>query len=699
MNNKKDHVIEMNIFFYILIIYILSILCCDYFTYLFSMNYWLSLFGGILISCFVAYLLRKKIRIKNEFQKSDLIFFFLLGFILIITIVFPDKMFDSLNYHLLNQEQPFKDITGKYFFPSSNINSTTFALGDRLFYPLRLLFGYRLGLILNYLYIIIIYYQLKKLMKYFIKTDNNIFIAIVTTFSVLTLSILDVLDTYYVDLLSVVCLLQLAIFVFCGQQLSDTKKDNMLELSVISFLCGLSFCVKLSNAFFIIILFVVYWYYHKDLFKKINVKIVISVILSFLFPFFIYMLYTYLKTGNPVFPFYNQIFKSKYLAPVSWMDSRLGPKGIKEVLLWPIKMLFYPSRANDVYIIEPMWAFSYVIAIFYFIYELSKKIIKRKWNKERFVLSLAIILSFILWGKFSLGYVRYGLFVLLLADILVAVFIYEAYKKRRMISISIISLCLVYQSYYFVDQYVYKASFISFHNIFSEGISSYKYNLQHLFEGSTTKVELPKNAAFGPIAFDSGYLYMMNNKVPIMNLFVHKENLKCSYYDQRLQSLYNSYDKIYSGFATFKFNEFINNANYFGYQIESYYQTYKPSFLSENDLYYLFQVKKVDKANNTYSSQNVLKIDTLDKNQVKVNGFIGVNSQFLHKYSEVYLEIVDGEERRKLFECLDIQNGKLYYLDKELFLEDNSNITFRLVDSKGNQLMDVEFITINLRVS
>ena len=695
--STKSRVWQVNIFLYLLLVYILAVLCGDYFTYFFSLSYVPSILLGASVSFSFFFVMRKKIQIKNDFEKSDLIFFIFLLLIFAITIVFPDNMFDSLNYHLLNQEQPFKDVTGKYFFPSSNINSTTFALGDRLFYPLRLLLGYRLGVILNYFYLIVIYYQIKKLLKYFLSKQNSIFVAIATTFIVLTLSVLDIIDTYYVDLLSVICLLELTIFCFLGPPLSERKKDNLLELVIFSFLCGLSFCIKFSNAFFVIVFILLYWYYHKDLFKRLNLKIVLCMFLAFLLPFFVYMLYTYLMTGNPVFPFYNQIFHSKYLANVSWMDSRLGPKGLLETLIWPIKMLFVPSRANDVYIIEPLWAFGYLVALYYFFRGIVKKIRKQSFS-NLFILSVVVLVCFFLWGKFSLGYIRYGIFILLLGGILVAVFLRDIFEKRNILLISLSLLGALYSSYYFVDQYVFQASYISFHNVFSEGLQSYKYNLQHLFDRSYDRIELPENSALGPIAFDSGFLYLMDSTDPIINLFIHKEGLGSNYYISEMEEKYQSYETVYSGVATFKWNEFLNNANYFGYQIKSFYDVYHPAFLTQGECYYLFEIEKVEDANNTYQSQSNYTFDVVDSH-FHFEGIVGLNSRYLGQHDEVYLEFVDDEGQVKYHEKIDNVTGKLYDISEEFESLDTSQMFLRLVDSQGNQLNDVELIIINLQTS
>lgn len=61
----------------------------------------------------------------------------------------------------------------------------------------------------------------------------------------------------------------------------------------------------------------------------------------------IYLIYNYLSVGNPVFPYYNNIFKSKYYYELAGTDPRWGPKGIKEILLWPFIIFFSPERWSE----------------------------------------------------------------------------------------------------------------------------------------------------------------------------------------------------------------------------------------------------------------------------------------------------------------------------------------------------------------
>ena len=152
---KKRYDIELMLY----ILLNLSGICLinDYLTYFINLNYYLGMGISFLIVVLINYLLRNNFKVSLKFTKKDLIFFFILFIIMAITIVFPDRMYDTLNYHLYSQEHPFNSILNGDLFPSKVINSFTYSLTDRMFYPFRLLFGYRMGLILNYLLLISIY--------------------------------------------------------------------------------------------------------------------------------------------------------------------------------------------------------------------------------------------------------------------------------------------------------------------------------------------------------------------------------------------------------------------------------------------------------------------------------------------------------------------------------------------------------------
>lgn len=107
------------------------------------------------------------------------------------------------------QQNPFGDKINFDFFAGKNLNSYSYAIPDRMFYLFRFFLGYRLGVILNYLLIIIIYVQVKEMIKKLIPHSHSIFRVVVSTLIATSLSLIDIVDSYYVDLISVVLLLEI----------------------------------------------------------------------------------------------------------------------------------------------------------------------------------------------------------------------------------------------------------------------------------------------------------------------------------------------------------------------------------------------------------------------------------------------------------------------------------------------------------
>lgn len=675
---------EIRLEFLILVLYTIVILLADYLIYFLNLNYIVALIISTIVVIALFVLIKNKIKIINSFEKQDIIFFVFLFFIMGITIVFPDKMFDSLNYHLLNQQIPFKDNTS-LFFPSSLINSTTFPLGDRLFFPFRIILGYRLGVIFNYYLLIVLYYQVKKILKCLLN-KNTLVINALAILIVLQAGLIDIIDSYYVDLVSLVMMLELFIIIFVDEKLSLKKNTNTFKLIIIGFLSGLSFCLKLSNAFFIVIFAIAYIIKHINIFKYINIKQIVFMLLFFLLPIFVYMFSIYNLTGNPVFPYYNKIFQSDIIPNFNWFDVRYGPQNLVEVVTWPIKMHTCMLRANDVYLIEPMWALGYISSFIIVILGLIKK------NKKEIFLGIVSILSFICWSKFSLGYVRYGLIAFILGSITFYYLLMKIFDNKKYILLSVMLIFGIYNVSYSVNQITNGASFITLHNIFDEGMDSYIYNLKHLFDREKVTINLPKDSVYGPMEFDSGYA-IMNYDIPIINMYVHKDELITDNYNQIFTNKLKNYNYIISDCLSFRLDEFINNSNYYKYSITNYIKTIKPSYLSKNDVIYVFEIAKDENANNSVSKYYYHQFDVKKGNNV--SGYIGLASEFLGK-KDRFIEIRNSSDELIDIIKLDSKNGNLSQIKFNSLK--NDQIKLYIKDDNGNIVNDEAFIVFNLSV-
>ena len=436
----KKKVLNINIFMFIFMFLMLLTLGIDYITYFFNTSYLLSFSASLIINIILSYLLLKKIKITIDLTKKDLLFFIVLFFIFIITIVFPDRTFDSFNYHLYLQENPFGSKIGYDFFAGKNLNSYTYAFPDRIFYIFRFFLGYRLGVIFNYLLVTIIYINVKKVLKKVLVNAKELTIILFALLISTSLSIVDIMDSYYIDIISVTILIE--IFRLVLQEKIDDD-NNVFLLGYFSLLFGFCFVTKISNLFTLIVFFIIYIFKNRNIKKYINLKNILLVLTLLVLPFIIYMIYTIIETGNPVFPFYNTVFKSKYFGNWDWLDKRFGPRSNIEVFIYPIIMFFNKRLTCDIAIIEPIWSLGYVVSIFYIITYIYLKIKKKEVNKERFYLVITTFIVYLAWAKFQLGYTRYGFISLVLGSICSFMFIYDLFKKKKYILFVFLMLTLL----------------------------------------------------------------------------------------------------------------------------------------------------------------------------------------------------------------------------------------------------------------
>ena len=100
-----------------------------------------------------------------------------------------------------------------------------------------------------------------------------------------------------------------------------------------------------------------------------------------------YLIYNGLTTGNPVFPYYNSIFRSPYFGTEDFKDRRWGPSGRREILLWPWYMIRYPEyRLSEIFC-----EYNLDLAVFYLL-----------------TAGLLAAVLFVLWKKGCSGVRAYG---------------------------------------------------------------------------------------------------------------------------------------------------------------------------------------------------------------------------------------------------------------------------------------------------
>lgn len=355
-----------------------------------------------------------------------------MGIILVIGLlksVYPDVGYDTTNYHLIAQRPGYTNYFEAHF-AKGHFQVWGFRLGDRLFWSIRNVLGYRYGTLLNTFILMILYLQVKQLLDCLkVKKDeesialkgilNNKWIwSLIIVFS---FDLLAMIGTYYVDVLA----LPIAVEVLVQLLKSMEKTPSEKEIFYYAFLNGIWLAFKMTNIVFVMPCVLIYIWINR---KALNGKVFgISVLMAGI-PCSVYLMFNYICTKNPVFPYFNEIFKSPFCLMSNIKDLRWGGTNFIEKMTWLFSVVFRPEyRVSEL----PNWnTFVYVLGIIGMLGVFIKSIIRIV--KKDFVigsvdvLTVILLSSAVLWG-FSTGYGRYFMlgYVLLggLAYYLICVFL------------------------------------------------------------------------------------------------------------------------------------------------------------------------------------------------------------------------------------------------------------------------------------
>ena len=201
---------EINISFFLLLVLFMQVIISDTIIYFFNARYIVAQIIGLIINIIINILLIKKVyKIKHDFSKWDSIFFIIIFLMFIATIAFPNRLSDTYTYHLYLQKYTFTDKINEDFFPGRTVTSFIFPIIDRLFYLFRSKLGFRLGTLPSYFIFIVIFYQIKKIIKKFVGENLKPYqLSILSILPIGTFILLQQVGSYYIDNFSVSLLLE-----------------------------------------------------------------------------------------------------------------------------------------------------------------------------------------------------------------------------------------------------------------------------------------------------------------------------------------------------------------------------------------------------------------------------------------------------------------------------------------------------------
>lgn len=312
---------------------------------------------------------------------------------------FPDQEFDVLNYHLVNSARALKGwplIPGDFFPTVIELNPAP----DMVTGLVRSVLGYRLGTLINCLALLWAASVAERFLRSFIKREWLRMTGVL--FVISTEYILFLLNNYHIDLLAVPLLLEATCL---SLRFGEVVRKNYTLVHIALFL-GMSAALKLSNLMFVLPIAVICAYNAFPARAKLDVRIIVLAAVVFILPQVPFSLYMYWQTGNPVFPFYNKIFRSPYLPTNLPTDPMYGPQNIWETVVWPIWAFFAPYRISELTGFDLPYtgrvSLGFIVAGLGLLY--------RPVGKEVRNVCLVTLLSSVMWSMIT-GNVRYGIYL------------------------------------------------------------------------------------------------------------------------------------------------------------------------------------------------------------------------------------------------------------------------------------------------
>lgn len=330
----------------------------------------------------------------------------------------PDVSYDSLNYHLfLGQRGIDKQNIPFEFYPTGMHNFSPIL--ELPGYLITKLFGYRIGSISSLLFLYLSIFVLYKIFKLFepkLKIIDKWWLTFFFVSSYLSFEAFLQIATFYVDI--EVAFLSLASLYFL---LKYEKLSYFRDLIFSAIFLGILFLGKLTGAYFLVTYFLYLAYIliknQKTPWKQkiLNYFLTGLIVISFSLPFWYK---NFLNTRNPVYPYYNNIFKSN-LYPVKYFtQDKSGPDNNFEKIFWGVASIKKPQKLGQVHDLFHDYKINiyFALIIVILIWSLIKK------DKDLIKLSIFYLLTFEIWS-WVFGYLRYAIFLEFMGGIILLIWL------------------------------------------------------------------------------------------------------------------------------------------------------------------------------------------------------------------------------------------------------------------------------------
>jgi hypothetical protein len=144
-------------------------------------------------------------------------------------------------------------------------------------------------------------------------------------------------------------------------------------------------------------------------------------------------------TGNPFFPYYNQVFKSPLLPPDPFTDDRFRPDSLLDGVLTPVRLLTKSLRYSELWLRDPRLLLG-IVSLLALLWLCRSEAAREQFGERLRRLLVFFLVSFALWSA-QYGIYRYAIVLELLGSL--ALVLLLARVPRWQPAVLVLALLLV----------------------------------------------------------------------------------------------------------------------------------------------------------------------------------------------------------------------------------------------------------------
>lgn len=331
-------------------------------------------------------------------------------------VVSPDLAFDSINYHFFVGKSGFEN------FPKPFKVSEFFPMGMHSFNPLidtiqhlfYLMGGYRLGTLPSFLSLLAVIALTLAIVRLVASEKLNIWALLFIFPAIVVNEAFFQVATYFTD--NVYALLVL-LYLYLILNLNKNNVAHPMFSLIMPGVIGGLIATKLTNLMYLIplsLVTIVSTATTRDYFnvkKKWGIKyhtagVILVYSLSFMAVVGYHFYFAFVQTGNPVFPYYNSVFKSIFFPPVNW-EFNFGPRTWHERFFYPYFVFSNPVLLGEVKDFFPDLKLitGMLMSFVAFIFVIVSGI---RFSRNESIIFFVTYLSYVIW-QVLFGYSRYAI--------------------------------------------------------------------------------------------------------------------------------------------------------------------------------------------------------------------------------------------------------------------------------------------------